>query len=57
MTRIAGEAAGAAVAAARMSGAELVMASRDELVQCVRLRLGPAVKIYSAIRQLRENYT
>ncbi|KAF9795686.1 hypothetical protein SFRURICE_003879 [Spodoptera frugiperda] len=57
VTRIAGEAAGAAVAAARMSGAELVMASRDELVQCVRLRLGPAVKIYSAIRQLRENYT
>lgn len=57
MSRIAGETAGAAAAAARLSGAELVMASRDELVQCVRLRVGPAVKVYSAVRQLRENYT
>ncbi|XP_026742466.1 uncharacterized protein LOC113504407 isoform X2 [Trichoplusia ni] len=57
VSRLAGSAAGAAAAAARLGGAELLMASRDELVQCVRLRLGPAVKVYSAIRHLRDSYT
>ncbi|XP_075992966.1 lethal (3) malignant brain tumor isoform X2 [Anticarsia gemmatalis] len=57
VTRIAGADAAAAVAAARLSGAELVMASRDELVHCVRLRLGPAVKVYSAVRHLRAAYS
>ena len=46
MSRVAGAAVGAAAAAARLSGAELVMASCEELVQCLRLRLGPAVKVY-----------
>lgn len=53
VTRIAGASAGGAVASARMSGAELLMASRDELVHCLRLRLGPVVKLYGAVRQLR----
>ncbi|CAB3252094.1 unnamed protein product [Arctia plantaginis] len=57
VTRIAGVGAGTAVAAARLSGAELVMASRDELVHCLRLRLGPAVKVYTAVRHLRAGYT
>lgn len=57
VSRIAGEGAATAVAAARLSGAELVMASRDELVHCVRLRLGPAVKVYSAVRHLRAAYS
>lgn len=45
VSRIAGEAAGAAAAAARLSGAELLMASCEELVHCLHLRLGPAVKV------------
>lgn len=45
LSRVAGAAVGAAAAAARLSGAELVMASCEELVQCLRLRLGPAVKV------------
>ncbi|KAJ8723018.1 hypothetical protein PYW07_004198 [Mythimna separata] len=57
VSRIAGEAAGAAALGARLGGAELLMASRDELVARLRLRLGPAVKVYSAVRQLRHNYT
>ncbi|XP_048479509.1 uncharacterized protein LOC105396511 [Plutella xylostella] len=52
-TRLAGGAAGAAAAAARLAGAELLMASCEELVECARMRLGPAVKVYAAIRALR----
>ncbi|XP_034840024.1 uncharacterized protein l(3)mbt [Maniola hyperantus] len=55
LSRIAGAAAGAAAAAARVSGAELLMASCEELVHCLRLRLGPAVKVYAAVRQLRDS--
>ncbi|CAG5011168.1 unnamed protein product [Parnassius apollo] len=55
--RVAGGGAGAAAAAARLSGAELLMASCEELVACLRLRLGPAVKVYAAVRQLRESLT
>lgn len=54
LSRIAGAAAGAAAAAARVSGAELLMASCEELVHCLRLRLGPAVKVYAAVRHLRD---
>ncbi|XP_045491814.1 uncharacterized protein LOC123691455 [Colias croceus] len=54
LSRIAGAAVGAAAAAARLSGAELLMASCEELVHCLRLRLGPAVKVYAAVRHLRE---
>ncbi|CAK1552689.1 unnamed protein product [Leptosia nina] len=54
LSRVAGAAVGAAAAAARLSGAELLMASCEELVQCLRLRLGPAVKVYAAVRHLRE---
>ncbi|XP_049867191.1 uncharacterized protein LOC126367619 [Pectinophora gossypiella] len=53
ITRIAGSGAGEAALAARLSGAELVLASREELVQCARMRLGPAIKVYAAVRQLR----
>ncbi|XP_060810942.1 uncharacterized protein LOC106139127 isoform X1 [Amyelois transitella] len=55
--RIAGAAAGRGARAARLAGAELLMASCEELVTGLRLRLGPAVKIYSAVRQLRETAT
>ncbi|XP_053625444.1 uncharacterized protein l(3)mbt isoform X2 [Plodia interpunctella] len=55
--RVAGAAAGAAALSARVSGAELLMASCEELVSCLRLRLGPAIKVYSAVRQLRETAT
>ncbi|XP_013140482.1 PREDICTED: uncharacterized protein LOC106104841 isoform X2 [Papilio polytes] len=55
--RVAGRGAGAAAAGARLSGAELLMASCEELVACLRLRLGPAVKVYSAVRQLRDSLT
>ncbi|XP_045514815.1 uncharacterized protein LOC123708246 isoform X2 [Pieris brassicae] len=54
VSRVAGTTAGAAAAAARLSGAELLMASCEELVHCLRLRLGPAVKVYAAVRHLRE---
>lgn len=57
MSRIAGAGAGAAAALARLSGVELLMASCEELVDCVQLRLGPAIKVYSAVRQLRETLT
>ncbi|CAH2074757.1 unnamed protein product, partial [Iphiclides podalirius] len=57
VSRVAGAAAGAAAAAARLSGAELLMASCEELVACLRLRLGPAVKVYAAVRQLRDSLT
>ncbi|XP_047528289.1 uncharacterized protein LOC125064970 [Vanessa atalanta] len=55
LSRIAGATVGAAAAAARLSGAELVMASCEELVQCLRLRLGPAVKVYATVRHLRDS--
>lgn len=54
MARVAGNTAGAATAAAQMGGAELVMASREELVACLKLRLGPAVKLYAVLLQLRQ---
>ncbi|XP_028158291.1 uncharacterized protein LOC114351322 [Ostrinia furnacalis] len=54
LARVGGASAGAAAAAARLRGAELVMASRAELVSCLRLRLGPAVKVYAAVCLLRE---
>ncbi|XP_068629454.1 uncharacterized protein l(3)mbt [Battus philenor] len=57
VSRIAGDAAGSAAASARLSGAELLMASCEELVACLRLRLGPAVKVYAAVRQLRDSLT
>lgn len=57
MARIAGAGAGAAAEGARLSGVELLMASCEELVDCVKLRLGPAIKVYSAVRQLRETLT
>ncbi|XP_037295497.1 uncharacterized protein LOC115450661 [Manduca sexta] len=52
-SRVGGATTGAAAAAARLSGRELLMASREELVACLRLRLGPAVKLYAAVRRLR----
>ncbi|CAH2086945.1 unnamed protein product [Euphydryas editha] len=55
LARLAGAAAGAAAAAARLSGAELLMASCEELVHCLRLRLGPAVKVHAAVRHLRDS--
>ncbi|XP_028033689.1 uncharacterized protein LOC114245644 isoform X1 [Bombyx mandarina] len=54
VARVAGNTAGAATAAAQMGGAELVMASREELVACLKLRLGPAVKLYAVLLQLRQ---
>ncbi|XP_023947673.2 uncharacterized protein LOC112052724 isoform X2 [Bicyclus anynana] len=54
LCRVAGAGAGAAAASARVSGAELLMASCEELVHCLRLRLGPAVKVYAAVRHLRD---
>ncbi|KAL4706304.1 hypothetical protein ACJJTC_004913 [Scirpophaga incertulas] len=51
---VGGGEAGAAARAARVRGPDLLAASRDELVGCLRLRLGPAVKVYAAIRVLRE---
>ncbi|KPJ00201.1 hypothetical protein RR46_02988 [Papilio xuthus] len=57
VSRVAGRSAGAAAAGARLSGAELLMASCEELVACLRLRLGPAVKVYAAVRQLRDSLT
>ncbi|KAJ2952438.1 hypothetical protein O0L34_g6741 [Tuta absoluta] len=57
VTRIAGPAAGAAALGARLSGAELLLASREELVHCARMRLGPAVKVYAALTHLRANST
>ncbi|XP_041977568.1 lethal(3)malignant brain tumor-like protein 3 isoform X2 [Aricia agestis] len=55
--RLGGAGAGAAAAAARLSGAELLMASCDELVACLRLRLGPAVKVHALVRHLRRRLT
>ncbi|XP_061383547.1 uncharacterized protein LOC116767345 isoform X2 [Danaus plexippus] len=55
LSRLAGVAAGAASSAARLSGTSLLMASCEELVTCLRLRLGPAVKVYAAVRHLRDS--
>ncbi|KAM3961851.1 lethal (3) malignant brain tumor [Aphomia sociella] len=54
VSRIGGESAGSLAAKARLGGAELVMASCDELAAALRLRLGPAVKLHAAVRQLRD---
>lgn len=51
ITLVAGDGAAAACAAARLSGAELVMASREELVDCLQLRLGPAIKVSTPRRR------
>lgn len=50
---VAGEEAAHAVEKGRLSGAELMMASREELVDCLQLRLGPALKVYTAVKLLR----
>ncbi|XP_063359959.1 uncharacterized protein LOC134649174 [Cydia amplana] len=54
---VGGAAAGAAARQARLAGRELLMASREELVACLHIRLGPAVKVYGAVRQLRRAIT
>ncbi|XP_063531465.1 LOW QUALITY PROTEIN: uncharacterized protein LOC134742344 [Cydia strobilella] len=57
VARVGGAAAGAAARAARLAGRELLMASQEELVACLHIRLGPAVKVYGAVRQLRRAIT
>ncbi|XP_061711682.1 uncharacterized protein LOC133520979 [Cydia pomonella] len=52
---VGGAAAGAAARAARLAGRELLMASCEELVACLHIRLGPAVKVmYCLPTQLQE---
>ncbi|XP_050665172.1 lethal(3)malignant brain tumor-like protein 3 isoform X2 [Leptidea sinapis] len=54
VSRVVDEAAGVAAVAARVGGAELLMASCEELAGGLRLRLGPAIKLYALVRYLRE---
>lgn len=54
MAEIAGEEAAQSAHAARLHGADLLTASCEELVVGLKLRLGPALKLYGAAHQLRE---